>query len=185
MINVNDFRRGVVIEYEGGVYEVIEFLHVKPGKGSAFVRAKLKNVMTGGVIETTFNAGIKVPRANVHRSEYQFLYEADGMYTFMNTETYDQVTLTREQVGEAVNFLLENMNVNLVEWNGRIIGIELPNTVELEVVETEPGFKGDTATGATKPAKVQTGYVLQVPLFINVGDKIRVDTRSGEYLGRA
>lgn len=185
MINVNDFRRGTVIEYEGSVYQVVEFLHVKPGKGAAFVRTKLKNVITGAVIETTFNAGIKLPKANINRQEYQYLYEADGIYTFMNTETYDQVGLNKDQVGDAINFLLENMNVNLVDWNGTVIGLELPNTVELEVVETEPGFKGDTATGATKPARLQTGYTVNVPLFVNTGDKVKVDTRTGEYLGRA
>ncbi|MBP2016671.1 elongation factor P [Symbiobacterium terraclitae] len=185
MISVNDLRNGMTIEMDGTVYQVIEFLHVKPGKGAAFVRTKLKNVLTGGVIETTFRAGEKVPQANVERREYQYLYENQGNYVFMNTETYEQVELTRDQVGNAPNFLLENMMVQIATWNGRIIGVDLPNTVELRVVETEPGFKGDTATGTYKPAKLETGYVVQVPLFINVGDVLKIDTRTGEYLQRA
>jgi translation elongation factor P (EF-P) len=185
VISVNDLRNGVTIEMDGTVYQVIEFLHVKPGKGAAFVRTKLKNVLTGGVIETTFRAGEKVPLANVERREYQYLYENQGSYVFMNTETYEQVELTRDQVGNAPNFLLENMLVQIVTWNGRIIGVDLPNTVELKVVETEPGFKGDTATGTYKPAKLETGYVVQVPLFVNVGDVLKIDTRTGEYLSRA
>lgn len=185
MINVNDFSRGVIIEYEGSVYQVLEFLHVKPGKGAAFVRAKLKNLRTGAVIETTFRGGERVPRAQVERAEYQYLYESDGLYTFMHSETYEQVTLTADQVGDAKNFLIENMTVYLVNWAGQIIAIELPNTVELEVVETEPGVRGDTAQGGSKPARLQTGYVVQVPLFVNVGDRVKVDTRTGEYLGRA
>lgn len=185
MISVNDIRRGTVVEYEGGVFQVLEFLHVKPGKGAAFVRAKLKNLRTGAVVDTTFNAGEKLPKANINRQEYQYLYESDGFWTFMNTETYEQVQLNEAQVGDQKFFLLENMNVYIVDWNGTVIGLELPNTVELEVVETEPGFAGDTATGAVKPARLQTGYQVKVPLFINVGDKVKIDTRSGEYLGRA
>ncbi len=185
VISVNDIRRGTVVEYEGGVFQVLEFLHVKPGKGAAFVRAKLKNMRSGAVVDTTFNAGVKLPKANINRQEFQYLYETDGFWTFMNTETYDQIQLNEAQVADARNFLLENMNVYIVDWNGTVIGLELPNTVELEVVETEPGFKGDTATGATKAAKLQTGYSVNVPLFINTGDKLKVDTRSGDYLGRA
>ena len=185
MISVNDLRNGMTIEMDGTVYQVIEFLHVKPGKGAAFVRTKLKNVLTGGVIETTFRAGEKVPTANVERREYQYLYENQGAFVFMNTETYEQIELTREQVGDAPHFLLENMLVQIATWNGRIIGVDLPNTVELRVVETEPGFKGDTATGTYKPAKLETGYVVQVPLFVNVGDVLKIDTRTGEYLQRA
>lgn len=175
----------MTIELDGTVYQVIEFLHVKPGKGAAFVRTKLKNVLTGTTIETTFRAGEKVAQANVDRREYQFLYADQGVWVFMNTETYEQVELTREQIGDAPNFLLENMMVQIAYWNGQVIGVDLPNTVELEVVETEPGFKGDTATGTYKPAKLETGYVVQVPLFINTGDVIKVDTRTGEYLSRA
>ncbi|MFZ5814835.1 MAG: elongation factor P [Bacillota bacterium] len=185
MISVNDVRNGMTIEMDGNVFQVIEFLHVKPGKGAAFVRTKLKNVITGGVVETTFRAGEKVARAIVERREYQFLYANQGVWTFMNTETYEQLELTEEQIGDAKNYLLENMMVQIVDWKGTIIGVELPNTVELKVVETEPGFKGDTATGTYKPAKLETGYVVQVPLFINVGDVLRIDTRSGAYLQRA
>ena len=185
MISVNDLRNGMTIEIDGTVYQVIEFLHVKPGKGAAFVRTKLKNILTGATIETTFRAGEKVEQANVDRREYQFLYEDQGMWVFMNNETFEQVELTRDQVGNAPNFLLENMTVQIASWKGQIIGVDLPNTVELKVVETEPGFKGDTATGTYKPAKLETGYVVQVPLFVNTGDVIKVDTRSGEYLSRA
>jgi elongation factor P len=185
MISVNDIRNGMTIEYDNKVWQVIEFLHVKPGKGAAFVRTKLKDVRTGSVIETTFRAGDKVGKATVDRREFQYLYANQGAYTFMNTETYEQIELTEAQVGDAKNYLLDNMMCQIVETQGQIIGIELPNTVELEVVETEPGFKGDTATGTTKPAKLQTGYVVNVPLFINTGDKLKIDTRSGEYLGRA
>jgi elongation factor P len=185
MISVNDIRNGNTIEIDGQVFQVIEFLHVKPGKGAAFVRTKLKNVITGGVVDTTFRAGEKVQRAVVERREYQFLYANQGTWTFMNTETYEQIELNEDQIADAKNYLLENMMVNIVDWKGTIIGVELPNTVELKVVETEPGFKGDTATGTTKPATLETGYVVQVPLFVNTGDVLKIDTRSGEYLGRA
>lgn len=185
MISVNDFSRGVVIEWEGGVFQVVEFLHVKPGKGAAFVRAKLKNVRTGAVVDTTFRGGEKMPRAVIDRSEYQYLYNDGGTFTFMHLETYEQVGLNTDQVGDAIHFLKENMNVYLVTWQGAVIGLELPNTVELVVTETDPGFKGDTAQGGTKPATLETGYVVQVPLFINQGDKLKIDTRTGAYISRA
>ena len=185
MISASDIRKGTTVEMNGKVYTVIEFLHVKPGKGAAFVRAKLKDVQGGGVVETTFNPSEKFPKAQVERREFQFLYSGQGAWTFMNNETYEQMELNEDQVGDAKNYLLENMNVQISEWKGNIIGIDLPNTVELEVVETEPGFKGDTATGATKPAKLETGYVVNVPLFINQGEKLKIDTRNGAYLGRA
>jgi elongation factor P len=185
VISVNDIRNGMTIEIDGNVFSVIEFLHVKPGKGAAFVRTKLKNVITGGVVETTFRAGEKVARATVERREFQFLYANQGTWTFMNTETFEQIELNEEQIGDAKNYLLENMMVQIVEWKSTIIGVELPNTVELKVTETEPGFKGDTATGTYKPAKLETGYVVQVPLFINVGDVLKIDTRTGQYLQRA
>ncbi len=185
MISVNDLRNGMTIEMDGTVYQVIEFLHVKPGKGAAFVRTKLKNILTGATIETSFRAGEKVEQANVDRREYQFLYADQGVWVFMNNETFEQIELTKEQVGNAPNFLLENMTVQIASWKGQVIGVDLPNTVELKVVETEPGFKGDTATGTYKPAKLETGYVVQVPLFVNTGDVIKVDTRTGEYLSRA
>lgn len=185
LINVNDFSRGAMIEYDGQVYQVVEFLHVKPGKGAAFVRTKLKNIRTGAVIETTFRGGEKVAKANIDRSDYQYLYNDGDMYTFMHNETFEQVQLNTEQVGDAKLYLIENMTVQLVVWNGQVIGLDLPNTVELTIVETEPGFKGDTAQGGTKPAKLETGLVVQVPLFVNQGERIKVDTRSGAYLSRA
>lgn len=185
MMSVNDVRNGTTLEIDGNVFQVIEFMHVKPGKGAAFVRTKLKNVKTGGVVESTFRAGEKVQKALIERREYQFLYSGQGVWTFMNTETYEQVELNQEQIGDAQNYLLENMMVYIVDWKGTVIGVELPNTVELKVVETEPGFKGDTATGTTKAARLETGYVVNVPLFINTGDVLKIDTRSGAYLGRA
>lgn len=185
VISVNDFSRGVAIEYEGSVWQVVEFMHVKPGKGAAFVRSKLKNVRTGAVVETTFRGGEKVPHAHLERSEYQFLYLSDSMYTFMNNETYEQFSLGEAQMGDSKWFLKENMTVVLMTWQGNVIGVELPNTVELEVVETEPGLRGDTAQGGSKPAKLETGYSVTVPLFVNQGDRLRVDTRTGQYLSRA
>src|SRR5690554_5766626 len=162
----------------------MEFQHVKPGKGAAFVRTKLRNLKNGNIQEKTFRAGEKVPRAHVETRQMQYLYESGGEYTFMDNETYEQVSLPRERLEREVKFLKENMNVNLVIYKGETIGIQLPNTVELEVVETEPGIKGDTATGGSKPAKLETGLVVQVPFFINVGDVLRIDTRTGEYLER-
>ncbi|MCX7781034.1 MAG: elongation factor P [Negativicutes bacterium] len=185
MISSNDFRTGVTIEIEGGVWQVVDFQHVKPGKGAAFVRAKLKNVKTGAVVERTFNAGEKVPKAHVDRREMQYLYESDGQFNFMDNETYEQIALTLEQLGDAKRFLKENMNIGVMFFQGTIIGVDLPNSVELTVVETDPGIRGDTATGGTKPAKLETGYVVRVPLFINEGDVLRVDTRTGEYIERA
>lgn len=185
MISAGDIRNGVTIEMNHGVWMVIEFLHVKPGKGAAFVRTKLKNVKTGNVVEQTFNPSDKLPKALIERREYQFLYSGQGVWTFMNTETFDQLELSEVQIGDAKNYLLENMMVNIVDWKGTIIGVDLPNTVELKVVETEPGFKGDTATGATKFATLETGYTIKVPLFINNGEVLKIDTRSGDYLGRA
>lgn len=185
MISASDVRKGTTVEMNGQVYQVIDFLHVKPGKGAAFVRVKLKGVQSGSTTETTFNPGDKLAKAQIERREFQFLYSGQGTWTFMNNETYEQMELNEEQIGDAKNYLLENMNVQIAEWKGNIIGVDLPNTVELEVVETEPGFKGDTATGTTKPARLETGYTVNVPLFINQGDKLKIDTRSGDYLGRA
>ncbi|MGE5676042.1 MAG: elongation factor P [Mycobacterium leprae] len=185
MIAASDVRNGTTVEIDNNIFQVIEFLHVKPGKGAAFVRAKLKNVRTGGVVEQTFRPEEKLARAIIDRREFNYLYGGQGTWTFMNNESYEQLELNETQVGDAKNYLLENMTVMIAEWAGNIIGIDLPNTVELEVVETEPGFKGDTATGATKPAKLETGYVVNVPLFINQGDRLKIDTRSGAYLGRA
>ncbi len=172
-------------ELDGEVYQVVEFQHVKPGKGSAFVRAKIRNVKTGAVVERTFNAGEKLPRAQVERREMQYLYNDGHHFTFMDAENYEQVSLAREQLGDALNFLVENMTISLLQFRGAILGVELPNSVQLKVVETEPGLKGDTATAGTKPAKLETGYVVRVPLFINPGDVLIVDTRTGNYLSRA
>lgn len=185
MISSNDFRPGVTIEFEGDVWQVVDFQHVKPGKGAAFVRTKMKNIRTGAVIERTFNAGEKVPKAHVDRRDMQYLYESDGMFNFMDTENYEQSSLTEEQLGDAKKYLKENMIIGVEFFQGDIIGVELPNAVELTVVETDPGIRGDTATGGTKPAKLETGYVVKVPLFINTGDVLRIDTRSGDYIERA
>ncbi len=185
MISSNDFRNGVTIELDGNVYSVIEFQHVKPGKGSAFVRTKLRNAKTGAVVERTFNAGEKVPRAHIDRKDMQYLYANGDEYTFMDNETFEQVTLTGAELGDALHFLKENMVIGLMQFQGTTMGVDLPNSVVLEVVETDPGLKGDTATGGTKVAKLETGYSVRVPLFIQNGDKLIVDTRSGEYLSRA
>ncbi|MBO8159227.1 elongation factor P [Thermosyntropha sp.] len=184
MISVNDFRTGLTIELEGQAYQVVEFQHVKPGKGAAFVRAKLKNVKTGSVVEKTFRAGEKVPKAHLDRREMQYLYNDGEGYICMDNQTYDQISVSAEAIGDGVKWLLENMNIQVLFFQGNIIGVELPNFVELEVVETEPGIKGDTATGATKNATLETGAVVQVPLFVEKGDKVKIDTRTGEYLER-
>lgn len=185
MISSNDFRPGTTIEIDNNVWQVVDFQHVKPGKGAAFVRCKLKNLQTGAVVERTFNAGEKVSKAHVDRRRMQYLYESDNTYTFMDNETYDQVELTLEQLGEAKNFLLENMEVSIMFFQGIVIGLDLPVAVELKVIETEPGIKGDTATGGNKPAVLETGYTVKVPMFINVDDVLRIDTRTGQYIERA
>ena len=185
MISSNDFQTGVSIEIDGVAYVVVDFQHVKPGKGSAFVRTKLKNVKTGGVIERTFNAGEKLPKAHLDRREMQYLYHDGDSYIVMDMETYDQIPLSEEQIGDGKNFLKENMNLSVLFFQGDIIGIDLPGQVTLEVVETEPGIKGDTASGGNKPATLETGYVVRVPFFINAGDMIRVNTKTGDYIERA
>ncbi|HHY91738.1 MAG TPA: elongation factor P [Firmicutes bacterium] len=185
MISTNDFRTGLTVELEGDVYSVVDFQHVKPGKGSAFVRSKLKNVRTGAVIERTFRAGEKVETARIDRREMQYLYAAGTSYTFMDTESFEQLTLTEDQLGENLKYLKENMLITVLLHEGSIIGIEVPNFVDLKVVETTPGIRGDTVSGATKPAKLETGATVQVPLFIEEGDVIRIDTRTGQYLTRA
>ncbi|WDL97016.1 elongation factor P [Alicyclobacillus sp. ALC3] len=185
MISSNDFRTGTTIEVDSQIFRVIEFMHVKPGKGAAFVRTKLKNVKTGAVREQTFRAGEKVPRARIETREMQYLYAESDMYTFMDTETFEQIQISKAQLEYELNFLKENMNCYIVMHDGASIGVDLPNTVELEVVSTEPGIKGDTATGGSKPATMETGYTLQVPLFINEGDRLLIDTRSGNYISRA
>lgn len=185
MISVNDFKTGVTIELDGTAYQVVEFQHVKPGKGAAFVRAKLRNVKSGGSIEKTFRGGEKVPRAHLDRREMQYLYNDGDGYVVMDNENYEQITISAEAIGDGVKWLLENMNIQVLIFRGEVIGVELPNFVEMEVIETEPGVKGDTATGATKSATLETGATVQVPLFVNTGDRLRIDTRTGLYMERA
>ena len=185
MISSNDFRNGVTVEIDGYAWQVVDFQHVKPGKGAAFVRAKMKNLQTGSTVERTFNAGEKVPKAHVEKKVMEFLYESDGEYNVMDTESFEQIALTKEQLGNAVNFMKENMQIAVLTFHDIIFSVELPMSVELDVVETDPGIKGDTASGGSKLAKLDTGYTLKVPLFIIVGDKLRIDTRSGDYLERA
>ena len=185
MITSNDFRPGVTIEIEGQVWQVVEFQHVKPGKGAAFVRAKIKNLETSAVVERTWNAGEKVQEGHVDRRQMQYLYENEGAYCFMDNETYEQIELQKNQLGVAANFLKEEMTATMMMFNGKVIGIDLPAAVELKVVETDPGVRGDTATGGNKPATLETGFVVKVPLFINEGDVLQIDTRTGEYIGRA
>jgi len=184
MISSNDFRNGVTIVIEGQLWTVIEFLHVKPGKGSAFVRTRLKNVKTGATVERTFRAGEKLERATVDNRDMQMLYNDDDGYHFMDTETYENVTLQREIIGDPADFLKDGMKIAVQFNDGTPIGADLPAHVELKVEETDPGFKGDTATGTTKPAKLETGATVQVPLFVNPGDLIRIDTRDRRYIGR-
>jgi elongation factor P len=184
MISSNDFRPGVSIEWNGGVWRVVEFLHVKPGKGSAFVRTKLKNVQTGNVVEQTFRAGESVPQANLEKSTMQHTYKDGDDYVFMEMETYEEARLSAKQIGDRVKYLKEGMEVNVVRWGEQVMEVELPNAVVLEVTQTDPGVKGDTATGGTKPAIVETGAQVMVPLFISIGERIRIDTRDDKYLGR-
>ncbi|MCR4962631.1 MAG: elongation factor P [Firmicutes bacterium] len=184
MISTNDFKTGVSVEIDGDAYIVVEFQHVKPGKGSAFVRAKLRNTRTGAVIERTFNAGEKLPKAHLDRREMQYLYHDGTYYVFMDNENYEQSLLSEEQIADSKNFLKENMNLSILFFKGEIIGVDLPGQVELEVVDTEPGIKGDTASGGNKPATLETGAVVRVPFFINTGDRIRVNTKTGEYIER-
>ena len=185
MISTNEFKTNVNVTIDGDACQVVEFQHVKPGKGAAFVRAKMRNLCTGAVVERTFNAGERMPKARIDRREMQYLYESDGMYVFMDNETYEQTELSKETLGTALNFLKENMDAKIMIYEGRVLGVDLPNTVELTVVETEPGIKGDTATGGSKNATMDTGYVVKVPLFINEGDVLAIDTRTGDYISRA
>ncbi len=184
MISAGDFRNGVTLEIEGNIYQIIEFQHVKPGKGAAFVRTKLKNIISGGVVEKTFRPTEKFPAARIDRVDMQYLYSDGDLFHFMNVETYDQIALNQEAIGDALKFVKENEMVKVCSHNGDVFAVEPPLFVELEVTDTEPGFKGDTATGATKPATVETGAVVYVPLFVETGDKLKIDTRTGEYLSR-
>jgi elongation factor P len=185
VVSVNDFRTGLTIEVDGDIFTVIDFQHVKPGKGAAFVRSKLKNLRNGNTVERTFRAGENVGRAHVENREMQYLYASGTDHTFMDTETYDQFSLTAKQLEWELKFLKENMMVNIMSYQGEILGINLPNSVELKVTETEPGIKGNTATGATKNATLETGLTVQVPLFINESDVLLIDTREGKYISRA
>ena len=184
MISAGDFRNGVTIELEGNVYQIIEFQHVKPGKGAAFVRTKLKNIKNGGVVEKTFRPTEKCPQAHIDRKDMQYLYNDGDLYYFMDVENYEQIALSTDDIGDALKFVKENEAVTMLAHNGDIFAVEPPMFVELVITETEPGFKGDTATGATKPATVETGATVYVPLFVNEGDVIKIDTRTGEYLSR-
>ncbi|MBQ8947200.1 MAG: elongation factor P [Lachnospiraceae bacterium] len=184
MISAGDFRNGVTIEVEGVVYQIIEFQHVKPGKGAAFVRTKLKDVINGGVVEKTFRPVDKYPQARIDRKDMQYLYADGDMYNFMDTESYEQIALDNATVGDALKFVKENEVCKVCSYNGKVFSVEPPLFVELEITDTEPGFKGDTATGATKPAVVETGAKINVPLFVEIGEKIKIDTRTGEYLSR-
>lgn len=184
MISAGDFRNGITIELDNNVYQIVEFQHVKPGKGAAFVRTKLRDVKNGGVVERTFRPTEKFPQARIDRKDMQYLYSDGDLYYFMDTESFDQVALNQETVGDNLKFVKENEMCKVCSHNGSVFSVEAPLFVELEITETEPGFKGDTATGATKPATVETGALVYVPLFVDQGDKIKIDTRTGEYLSR-
>ena len=184
MISAGDFRNGVTLEIDGNVYQIMEFQHVKPGKGAACVRTKIKNVISGGVVEKTFRPTEKVPAARIDRVDMQYLYADGDLYNFMDSNTYEQVALSKETIGDALKFVKENETCKVCSYNGNVFSVEPPLFVELEITDTEPGFKGDTATGATKPAVVETGATVYVPLFVDQGDKIKIDTRTGEYLSR-
>lgn len=185
MISVNDFKTGVTIEVDGGIWRVMEFQHVKPGKGAAFVRSKLRNLRTGSVTEKTFRAGEKVAKAQIDNKKMQYLYANGDVHAFMDTETYDQIELPEKSIEYELKFLQENMEVQVIEFQGEVLGVELPNTVILEVVGTDPGIKGDTASGGTKPAVLSTGLSVQVPFFINEGDKLIINTTDSSYVSRA
>ena len=184
MISAGEFRNGLTVEIDGNVYQILEFQHVKPGKGAAFVRTKLKNVISGGVVEKTFRPTEKFPKAHIERKSMQYLYSDGDLYHFMDGETYDQIALDSEVVGDALKFVKENETVKICSHKGNVFSVEPPLFVELAITETEPGFKGDTAQGATKPATVETGAVVNVPLFCETGDVLKIDTRTGEYLSR-
>ena len=185
MITAGDFRNGVTFDMDGQVFQVVEFQHVKPGKGAAFVRTKFKNVITGAVVEKSFNPTDKFENAYVERKEYEYLYNDGELYYFMDSETYEQLPLNADKLGDNFKFVKENDVVKIMSYKGNVFGVEPPLFVELEVVDTEPGVRGDTATNVTKPATLETGAVIKVPIFINSGEKIRIDTRTGEYMERA
>ncbi|MBQ0027229.1 MAG: elongation factor P [Lachnospiraceae bacterium] len=184
MISAGDFRNGVTIELEGNIFQIIEFQHVKPGKGAAFVRTKLKNIKSGGVVEKTFRPTEKCPTARIDRKDMQYLYNDGDLFYFMDNESYEQIAIGQDSIGDALTFVKENEMCKVCSHNGNVFAVEPPLFVELVISETEPGFKGDTATGATKPATVETGATVQVPLFVEQGETIKIDTRTGEYLSR-
>jgi elongation factor P len=184
MASTADFKNGLTIQLDGDVYQIIEFQHVKPGKGGAFVRTRLRKFSTGQVIDKTFRAGEKVDVARVERRPLQYLYQSGDDYIFMDNESFDQFTLTKEQIGPQVKFLKDNLEVTVASYEGRVLGVDLPDTIEAAVVATDPGLKGDTASGGSKPATIETGAVITVPLFVNEGDMIRVDTRTEKYIER-
>jgi elongation factor P len=185
MISAGDFRNGATFEMEGNVYSIIEFQHVKPGKGAAFVRTKIRNVISGAVTERTFNPNDKFPTAFIERKDMQYLYNDGDLYYFMDPESFEQIPISKDILGDNFKFVKENMDCKILSYKSNVFGVEPPNFVELEIVKTDPGFKGDTATNATKPATLETGAEIKVPLFINEGEKIRIDTRTGEYMERA
>ena len=185
MVSAGDFRNGVTFEMDGNVYQIIEFQHVKPGKGAAFVRAKIRNVIAGSVVERTFNPSEKYPTAFVERKDMEFSYSDEGLYYFMDPESYEMIPVSQADLGDAFKFVKENMTCKILSYKGKVFGVEPPTFVELEITQTDPGFAGNTATNATKPATLETGAEIRVPLFINEGDKIRIDTRTGEYMERA
>jgi len=185
MITAGDFRNGVTFEMDGNVYSIIEFQHVKPGKGAAFVRTKIRNVISGAVTEKTFNPNDKYPTAYIERKDMQYVYSDGSLYYFMDMETFDQIPINESILGDNFKFVKEEMMCKVLSYKGNVFGVEPPNFVELQVVKTDPGFKGDTATNATKPATLETGAEIKVPLFINEGEMIRIDTRTGEYMKRA
>ena len=182
--SAGDFRNGTTFEMDGNVFKVVEFQHVKPGKGSAFVRTKLKNVISGAVIEKTFNPSEKYPGAEIEKRDMQYLYEDGGLYYFMDNETNEQIPLNEEQIGDALKFMKENMDMKILSYKGKVFAVEPPMFVELEVTYTEPGFSGNTTTTSGKPAKLENGLEISVPLFVEIGDKLRIDTRTGEYMER-
>jgi elongation factor P len=183
-LSTSDFKTGLTIEYEGNVYQIVDFQHVKPGKGGAFVRSRIKNLMTGNTIDKTWRAGDKMDQAIVERRNVDYLYRDGDDLVFMDMEDYEQLTLPAKQIGDAANFLKDNTSVQLVQWKGILLNIELPNTMEFVITQSDPGVRGDTAQGGSKPATIETGAVVTVPLFVNEGETIRVDTRTGQYIER-
>ena len=184
MISAGEFKNGITVEFEGNIYQVVEFHHGQAGRGSAFIRAKLRNIITGGIVEKTFRPTEKMPRAHIERKDMQYLYNDGNIYHFMDTSNYEQLAINADKVGDSLKYIKENEMVEILSHNGNVFAIEPPITVELEISETEPGFAGNTATGATKPATLETGATVNVPLFVNQGDIVKIDTRTGEYTGR-